>query len=156
MCIRDRCGTGRTALELARRGLAVTGVDLDPSMLAEARRERPDLDWVEADLAALELERPPYDLALLAGNVLVFVAPGMQGAVVARVAAHVRPGGLVVAGFRLGDGYGLEAYDADCAAAGLDPVDRVATWERDPWRDGGDYAVSVHRRRATAGQPVGE
>lgn len=32
------CGTGRHAIELARRGMHVTGVDLSPGMLAEARK----------------------------------------------------------------------------------------------------------------------
>ena len=31
------CGTGRVAIELARRDIEVVGVDTDPSMLAEAR-----------------------------------------------------------------------------------------------------------------------
>jgi SAM-dependent methyltransferase len=137
------CGTGRTTIEIARRGHEVTGVDLDPSMLAEARRAAPGLDWVEADLAALALPRSAYDVGLLAGNVLVFVAPGTERAVLERVATHVRPGGLVVAGFRLEPGgYDLGAYDADCAAVGLELRDRFATWDRASY-DGGDYAVSV-------------
>lgn len=32
------CGTGRVAIELARRGVAVAGVDVDPGMLETARR----------------------------------------------------------------------------------------------------------------------
>ncbi len=32
------CGTGRHSVELARRGFAVTGVDLSDGMLAEARK----------------------------------------------------------------------------------------------------------------------
>ncbi len=149
------CGTGRTTIEIARRGHEVTGVDLDPSMLAEARRAAPGLDWVEADLASLALPRSAYDIGLLAGNVLVFVAPGTEGAVVRRVAAHVRPGGLVVAGFRLeARGYGLAAYDEDCAAAGLALRDRWATWDRAPFPEGGDYAVSLHVR-LDAGRAAG-
>ncbi len=46
------CGTGRAARELSRRGLAIAGVDLDPSMLAVARRKAPHLEWRESDLAA--------------------------------------------------------------------------------------------------------
>ena len=142
------CGTGRTTIEIARRGHEVTGVDLDPSMLAEAQRSAPGLDWVLGDLATLALPRSAYDVGLLAGNVLVFVAPGTEAAVVARVAAHVRRGGLLVAGSRLEpEGYALEAYDADCAAAGLVLRDRWATWERAPY-EGGEYAVSVHLREA--------
>jgi 2-polyprenyl-3-methyl-5-hydroxy-6-metoxy-1,4-benzoquinol methylase len=31
------CGTGRVAIELARRGLDVVGLDADPGMLSAAR-----------------------------------------------------------------------------------------------------------------------
>ena len=36
------CGTGRVAIELARHGIEVVGVDVDASMLATARRLAPD------------------------------------------------------------------------------------------------------------------
>lgn len=47
------CGTGRVAIRLAELGYRVVGVDVDSSMLAEARRAAPGLRWVSADLAAL-------------------------------------------------------------------------------------------------------
>src|SRR5579863_6979176 len=37
------CGTGRVAIELARRGLDVVGVDLDPVMLRQAEAKAPEL-----------------------------------------------------------------------------------------------------------------
>jgi ubiquinone/menaquinone biosynthesis C-methylase UbiE len=49
------CGTGRVAIELARRGVNVVGVDVDPSMIETARRRAPGLDWREADLTTLAL-----------------------------------------------------------------------------------------------------
>jgi hypothetical protein len=51
-----------------------------------------------------------------------------------------------VSGFGLRrDRLSLEEYDRLAAAAGLEPVARWATWDRQPFA-GGDYAVSVHRR----------
>ena len=47
------CGTGDLAVAAAAAGANVTGVDFSPRMLARARRKRPDLEWVEADLLAL-------------------------------------------------------------------------------------------------------
>src|SRR3954468_2971315 len=47
------CGTGRVAIELARHGIEVVGVDVDRSMLDEARRRAPTLTWRQADLTAL-------------------------------------------------------------------------------------------------------
>ncbi|MGI9120650.1 MAG: class I SAM-dependent methyltransferase, partial [Acidimicrobiales bacterium] len=35
------CGTGRVTIELARRGIAVVGVDVDAEMLATARAKAP-------------------------------------------------------------------------------------------------------------------
>ncbi|MGP8007251.1 MAG: class I SAM-dependent methyltransferase, partial [Acidimicrobiales bacterium] len=74
------CGTGRVAIELAGRGFDVVGVDLDPSMLEVARAKAPSLRWVQADLAQLALGRT-FDAVVLAGNVMIFVNPGTEGAV---------------------------------------------------------------------------
>lgn len=140
------CGTGRVAIELARRGLDVVGVDADPGMLAAARDKAPDLEWVLGDLARLDLAERRFAAAVMAGNVMIFVESGTEGAVLERLAAHLEPDGLVVAGFQLvPGGLGLARYDDLAAAAGLRLVERFATWDRNPWRPGGDYAVSVHR-----------
>ncbi len=139
------CGTGRVAAELARHGIDVVGADVDASMLATARRQAPDVEWVEADLAALDLGRT-FGVVVMAGNVPLFTPPGTEAALVAGVARHVEPGGLLVAGFSLDRGYGVADYDGHAAAVGLTLVERFATWDRQPWEDGGTYAVSVHRR----------
>jgi SAM-dependent methyltransferase len=141
------CGTGRVAIELAARGFDVVGVDLDPMMLDEARKKAGHLEWVLGDLAELRLKRD-FDAAVLAGNVIIFVGPGTEGDVLARVTAHLVPGGLLVAGFQLTGRLTLDAYDAAADAAGLDLVERYATWNRDAFAPGGDYVVCVHRRRA--------
>lgn len=145
-CVLDAgCGTGRVAIELAARGIDVLGVDLDPVMLGQARAKAPDLEWIEADLRGVDLGRA-FDVVAMAGNVMIFVRSGTEAAVVANMAAHVRPGGVLVAGFQLGRGYDVDRYDADCVAAGLTLESRYATWAGDPWSPTGDYAVSVHRR----------
>jgi SAM-dependent methyltransferase len=139
------CGTGRVGVELARRGKTVVGVDLDPSMLDRARRGAPDIEWIEHDLATLDLGRT-FDVVVMAGNVPLFTAPGTHADVVAGCARHVGPGGALVAGFQLGRGYDLAAYDEHCGAVGLVLAERFATWDREPFVPGGEYAVSVHRR----------
>jgi SAM-dependent methyltransferase len=140
------CGTGRVTLELGRRGIDVVGVDADGSMLATARRLGPDRTWVEADLTdpGFDLGRR-FDVVVMAGNVPRFVRPGTQGALVATCARHLAPSGRLVAGFQLDREYGLGAYDEQCAAVGLVLDARFATWSRDPFVEGGDYAVSIHR-----------
>jgi predicted TPR repeat methyltransferase len=126
----------------------VVGVDVDPALIAAARADHPGPTWVVADLAELTLDEEPFDLAVLAGNVLVFVAPGSERAVLARVAAHVRPDGVVVTGFATDRDYRIGAFDDDCAAAGLVLEHRFATWDLRPWRDDAGWAVSVLRRPA--------
>ena len=141
------CGTGRVAIELARRGLDVTGVDVDASMLRKARAKQPDLPWMLGDLAGVDLERT-FEVVVLAGNVMIFLAPGSEPRVVANLARHLTPGGALVAGFSLEPGrLDLAAYDAHAVEAGLEPAGRWATWDRQPF-EGGTYAVSVHRRPA--------
>jgi SAM-dependent methyltransferase len=142
------CGTGRVAIELARRGYDTVGVDLDRAMLDAARAKAPDLGWVEADLDGLDLGpgRRSFAAVVAAGNVMIFVAPGSEARVVASLARHLAPGGLLIAGFQLGPGrLDLAHYDAAASAAGLTLVDRWSTWDRAAFVPGGDYAVSVHR-----------
>ena len=150
------CGTGRVAIELARRGCEVVGVDLDPGMLRTAVEKAPDLRWVEADLKNALVDdgagsRRPFDVVVAAGNVMIFVEPGTEAAVVANLAAHLAPGGRLIAGFQLkARRLGLDDYDRHCAEAGLGLEHRWATWDGEPFVDGGDYAVSVHRLDAAS------
>jgi SAM-dependent methyltransferase len=138
------CGTGRVAMELARRGLSVVGVDQDPRMLAVARDKAPLLRWVGADLAHVDLGAT-FDGIVMAGNVMIFVTPGTEGAVVANMARHLDVPGLLVAGFSLvPGGLTVETYDELAGEAGLHLVDRWSTWDRGLFAPGGDYAVSVH------------
>ncbi|MGY5046334.1 class I SAM-dependent methyltransferase [Streptomyces sp. 900105755] len=150
------CGTGRVMIRLAELGYDCVGVDLDASMLAVAREHAPDLPWFQADLAEFEPRglgvAADFDLVVAAGNIFPLLAAGTEAAVTGRLAAVLRPGGLLVAGFGLDEahlpvppGITLSEYDGHCAGAGLTLVDRFATWDADPY-DGGGYAVSVHRR----------
>ena len=139
------CGTGRVTRELARRGLDVAGVDLDAEMLATGQRKAPEVDFRVADLEIVELGRT-FEAILMAGNVMIFLTPGSEGRVLKNLARHLTPGGFVIAGFQLRPGgLDVERYDTLTADAGLVLYERFATWDGDPWRPGGYYAVSVHR-----------
>lgn len=145
------CGTGRVGRELARRGLDVVGVDIDPEMLATAMRTAPDVDWRLGDLATVAIGRT-FDAIVLAGNVMIFLTPGSEAAVLANMARHLRPGGRLIAGFQLAPGrLALERYDALAAQAALTLSERWATWDRQARRAGDEYAVSVHRRAEVDG-----
>ncbi len=148
------CGTGRVAIELATRGIDVVGIDLDGSMLAVARHKAPGLRWVSGDLAAVTIgdaDGPRrFDVVALPGNVMIFLTPGTEGAVVANLARHLEPSGRLVAGFELmPDRLMLADYDRAAEAAGLELESRWATWDREPFA-GGDYAVTVHRHAGSS------
>lgn len=140
------CGTGRVAIELARRGYVTVGIDVEASMLDAARAKAPELEWILGDLSSAELPDSHFDLVVAAGNVMIFLDLGTEAAVVSNLARTVSARGLVVAGFQVGRQLTLARYDALSASAGLELVDRWATWDRAPYA-GGDYAVSVHRRQ---------
>jgi SAM-dependent methyltransferase len=144
------CGTGRVAIELARRGCDVVGVDQDPGMLAEARRKAPDLTWHEADLAdpaQTQALGGPFDVVVLAGNVMLFVVPGTEAAVLANMASLLAGGGRLIAGYSLEPGgFGTAAHDTLATGAGLELEDRWSTWGTAPFTATSAYAVSVHRR----------
>lgn len=141
------CGTGRVAIELARHGIEVTGVDVDTSMLATARELGLEVTWVEADLRSLDLDRT-FEVVVMAGNVPLFTPAGTQAELVAAVARHVAPTGVLIAGFSTDWAdrpYDTASYDAHCSAAGLIVAERFSTWDRQPWTASSSYAVSVHR-----------
>ena len=152
------CGTGRVALRLSELGYDCTGVDLDEDMLRVAKERGPHVPWVAADLAAADLTTAlgtaSFDLVVAAGNVFPFLAERTEASVVSNLAALLRPGGLLVAGFGLDHAHlprsaaqvPLSSYDAWCADAGLILDARYATWDGDPYTGGG-YAVSMHRRQ---------
>lgn len=142
------CGPGRIGAALHARGHTVVGVDVDVELIAAAEADHPGPRWEAADLAELSLDEAPFDAAVLAGNVMVYLAPGTERRVLERIAAHVCPDGVVVTGFATDREYRLPAFDRDCTAAGLQLEHRFATWDLRPWRDGADWAVSVLRRDA--------
>lgn len=140
------CGMGRVAIELARRGIDVEGVDLDADLLAYALSDAPHIPWHHDDLATMALPRR-YELVAMPGNVMLFCRTEVRAAIVANLARHLEPEGLLVAGFGLDrrhDAITLAEYDHAATAAGLELVDRFATWEGAPY-EGGHYAVSIHR-----------
>ena len=145
------CGTGRVAVELRRRGFSVVGVDLDAGMLSEARSKAPEQCWRQHDLCDVDLGRQ-FALVVMAGNVMIFLEPGTEGTVLANMARHLEPEGLLLAGFQLGPAgqagqpgqLSLDDYDRHCTAAGLTLEGRWATWSQDAYRNG-NYAVSLHR-----------
>jgi SAM-dependent methyltransferase len=87
------CGTGRHARHLVDRGYRVVGTDLTPEMLAKARANVPEAEFVEADLRDLPLGSGR--VALVTCGLAVAHLPEL-GPAVAEVARVLRPGGHAV------------------------------------------------------------
>jgi SAM-dependent methyltransferase len=143
------CGPGRVGAVLHARGHDVVGVDVDPELIAAARQEHPGPTWLVADLTDLDLPAAgvaePFDAAVLAGNVMAFVAAGTEPDVLRRVAAHLAPDAIVLVGFGTDREYPLRDFDTHVAEAGLTLEHRFATWDLRPWHDDAGFAVSVLR-----------
>lgn len=143
------CGPGRVGAELHARGHTVVGVDVDPELIAAAEQDHPGPRWLVADLAELDLaargEPEPFAGAVLAGNVIVFIAPDTEADVLRRVGAHVEPDGFVIVGFHVNRSLPLARFDKAVEAAGLRIEHRFATWDLRAWHDEADFAVTVLR-----------
>ena len=77
------CGTGRVTIPIARLGFHVTGLDIVPGMLEQARRKSAGLPvrWLEGDARTFALPEQfrliflhPVDGCLTAGHSLYLVA----------------------------------------------------------------------------------
>lgn len=139
------CGTGRVGGRLATLGHDVTGVDLDPELIAEAVAQHPGAGWQVGDLAELKLAEPPFDLIVCAGNVVTFVAPGTRVEVLRRFRDHLADGGRAVIGFGAGRGYETAEFLTDAEAAGLTPDLLLGTWDLRPYHPAADFLVAVLR-----------
>ena len=83
------CGMGRVAMELARRGFDVMGVDLDADMVGVRGGKGPDLPWLAGDLATVQLGRR-FRIVALRGQHHGLRAPGRPaGTVVTNLAGHL-------------------------------------------------------------------
>jgi uncharacterized protein YceH (UPF0502 family) len=95
------CGPGHVAAFLAGCGARVTGFDLSPAMVIEARRRFPDLTFEVADLTML----PRRDWAAIAGwYSLVHLAPAELPGAVAALATALRRGGWLALALHEGNG----------------------------------------------------
>jgi SAM-dependent methyltransferase len=96
------CGVGRDALELARLGFEVFGIDLSPDMIAvaeeKAREDRLFAQFKVGDLSEIgtQLGEDRFDAVMCLGNSLLHAADRQQAMKwVAELAGGLRPGGLL-------------------------------------------------------------
>ena len=152
------CGTGRVALDLAAHGHEVTGVDSDPELVRaltdRAKSRRLAVKAHAADVRRFDLGGG-YPLALAAMQVVQLLGGAVgRGALLACVARHLAPGGLLALAL-------ANPFEAVPAAEALPPLPDVL--ELDGWvlsstpvavRAEAD-AVAIERQRQAV-SPTGE
>ncbi|MFC7596031.1 class I SAM-dependent DNA methyltransferase [Terrabacter sp. GCM10028922] len=96
------CGPGRITGHLATLGLDVSGIDLSPAMVAEARRRHPELDFRVGSLAALDLA-DASTAGVVAWYSIIHTPPALLPAVFAELNRVIRPDGLLLLAFQAGN-----------------------------------------------------
>lgn len=130
------CGTGQLTAEIARLGAQAVGLDKSPEMLAEARKNFPALEFVQADAANFAFAKP-FDAAF--SNAALHWVKDAGGAA-RSIARALRPGGRFVAEF---GGHGNIAS----VQAALRHVLGPGADEQSPWYYPaiGEYAALLER-----------
>lgn len=143
------CGPGRVSNVLHQAGHHVVGVDVDPELIAAAEQDHPGPQYFVGDLSTLDLSEhgitEPFDGAVLAGNVMVFIAPDSEADVLRHVATHVKADGFIAVGFHTNRELPLGQFDAAVDAAGLRIENRFGTWHLNAWTTADDFAVTILR-----------
>lgn len=89
------CGTGQLTAEIAKSGAVVTGLDRSMEMIAEARRQFPEIAFVVGDGTDFQMDAP-LD-AVFSNAALHWMKPPKK--VAASIARALKPGGRLVAEF---------------------------------------------------------
>lgn len=141
------CGPGRVGGRLATLGHHVTGVDIDPALIAAAEADHPGPTWLAHDLATIDFtsegvaER--FDVIVSAGNVMTFLDPATRRDVLRRLLEHLAPDGRLVIGFGADRGYEFDDFFANAAAVGLRADIKLSTWDLQPFDATSTYLVAV-------------
>ncbi len=130
------CGTGQLTAEIARYGAQVVGLDNSAEMLADARKNFPELSFVLSDASQFDF---PESFDAVFSNAALHWAKNAEGAA-ASIARALRPGGRFVAEF------GGKGNIATVQAA-LRAVLGSSADEQSPWYypSIGDYSAILER-----------
>ena len=123
------CGDGRIAIELARRGYEVTGVDFSAEMIGLGRQAAADqglrIDWLEGDMRVLPW-RGKFDAAVCWWGSFGYFDDDGNAEFLRAVFGALRPGGRLLI-----DSPGLEVL--------------LANWQARDWSRVGDFVVLEDR-----------
>ncbi|OFJ59440.1 SAM-dependent methyltransferase [Corynebacterium sp. HMSC076C10] len=159
------CGQGRVGGYLAKAGHQIVGVDVDPYLIDEAKRQFPEATWLVGDLAQLPhvlddgLENTPhddtasaFDVIICPGNVLTFVAAEDRAKVLQGFAEVLNPeNGRAIIGFGAGRGWDFADFETTAQEAGLTVIQRYSTWDLHPFDGESQFLVAVLERAKSSG-----
>lgn len=149
------CGTGRHAVELARKGFAVTGIDLSTGMLAQAKEKakaaKVEIEWIKADASKFALDKQ-FDAVIclcegsfgLLGN--ADDANEQPLAILRNVSRSLKPNGKTL--FTMLNAFKMirERSQADVEQGRFDPLTMSTTTDCAPE---GQSAISLRERAFT-------
>jgi SAM-dependent methyltransferase len=148
------CGTGRHAVELAKRGYKMTGVDISNGMLAEARKAalgaRLTIEWVRSpaqDFVASSPFDAAYSVCEGALSLLSLEDTFDRDVqIFARIFAALKPGApalfTVLNGMRI-----IRTYsDTDIRAGNFDPFNMVENGRMEIYTPAGKQSIPTRER----------
>jgi SAM-dependent methyltransferase len=146
------CGPGRVGGGLTDLGHHVVGVDIDPELIDEARRQHPDTSCLARELAMLDLpadgiaER--FDVIVAGGSVMAFLDPATRVEVLRQMRGHLAPEGRVAVGLGAQRDYEFDGFSADASSADLREDLRLSTWDLRPFTPSSDFLLVVLSARS--------
>lgn len=151
-------GTGRVALDLARRGRRIIALDREPALLAALRRraEGLDVEIIRTDARSFQLPRGGRVALCIAPMQTVQLLGGADGrtSFLRRARAHLLPGGLLACALV------TELEPFDCADGGLGPtpevcdIDGVRYLSQATRVQLGHSCIAIERHRSIGDSPV--
>lgn len=147
------CGPGRITAHLRNLGVDAFGIDLSPRMIEVARGEHPGLRFEVGSMTELDLADASL-AALVAWYSIIHVPDDAIGAVLAGFRRVLRPGGLLLVGFHVGE------------ASPPKPQESGESWpesyvrRRQPsqvaaWLDEAGFTVEAHPTLTSAARALG-
>lgn len=146
-------GSGRTALDLARRGHEVIALDADADLLTalaqRAAREHLAVATVHADARAFALGRPVAQILVPMQTLQLLGGPAGRARFLRCAAAHLRPGGILAAALADALEGDVEGARAENPLPDIREIDGVvyASTPVGVWRERG--GIVIRRRRET-------
>lgn len=98
------CGAGHIATALAKRGYAVTGVDVSARMLQHARRAAPQVNFIHADARSFTLQHM-FAAVISTFNSFAHFRTNELSTVFRKVRAALRPGSIFLFDLTMEEGY---------------------------------------------------